>query len=577
MPTVVNVSRDALSTDGLFSKTNNMLFVIRPPQRRFKWTRKHVNDLWTDITNAYREDPDEPYFLGPLLLVPIDESNRLSVIDGQQRITTLSILLAVLRDRCREFEGLRHRAGVLQELICRLDYDGNPIGDLVITLQDQDNPTYINSVREYGSTQSTYSYENLLTRAVQTLADSVDEYLEEAPELDREESLRSLSGYILDRVKLFPLEVANESAAYLVFDTTNTRGLRLSPSEALKARLVTTAARKDSRLSEELIETWDRVAGRLEDVGLPIDAMKDYLHAIWCAKDGYTPKGSLDRIATKLTETEKLRDFVQEIERYCLDYLAVVHPSEHAWVTEDLKDLRNLNVQSYGFLTMVHHHVPGHFEEAVSLVLSLQVRNITLGPHQANRYERQWPTWAGLVLNGHFETAFRQIRNEMVSDEEFRQSFEEVQVKTSGVARHLLRRLDPISQPGSGVQPMDIEVEHILPKSVVTKLMNDKTLTRNVRNWIEHLDHKIPVDQGDKKEIGQELEQYLNRLGNQALLNDKANRGAKDKPFQTKKEFYEKQALELTNRLIGCEEWKPEQIIERQRKMAARAPETWPK
>ena len=373
------------------------------------------------------------------------------------------MLLAVLRDHCKEFPGLLTRADGIQRLIGRVDNDGKPVGSLVVTLQDPDNQIYKELVKEPGSTKSSPSHQNLLSRAVKTLTEHVERNIN-VP--DQEESLRGLCEYIQSKVMFLPLQVRSEGEGYLVFDTTNTRGLRPSPSESLKARLAT-IAREDSHLADELITKWNAAAAKLENAGQPIDAMDDYLHAVWCSAEGYTPKRTLDRIASKLTAPNRLSDFVKDLESYCDSYLAVVAPTGKSSLTEDLKDLNHLNVQSHSFLMTVHKNSPDRFEEAVGLVLSLQIRNVTVGPYQANEYEKDWPTWAMLVRAGQTDEALGDMRNRMVGDEEFRQHFEKGIVASSRTVRHLLRRLDPISQPGSGVQPVEVDVEHITPKSLV--------------------------------------------------------------------------------------------------------------
>lgn len=576
MPVLVRISEGAISTNNLLSENSGLLFVIRPPQRRFKWKRQQIDQLWNDIVNAHTDKRDS-YFLGTLLLIPLEDDPHVSVIDGQQRITTLSLLLAVLRDYCRGINGLETRADGIQRLISRVDNDGRPVGSLVVTLQDPDNQTYEKLVKEPGSTRNlTAVTSNLLTDAVKRLTECVDGYIN-VPE--RQERLRGLCEYVQSSVKFLPLEVRSESEGYMVFDTTNTRGMRLSPSEALKANLATTAAREDGDLAEKLIGIWDDTAGTLEDSGLSVDAMDGYIHAILCARQGSKVKRTLDPNANKLTKPDDIKDFVKYLELYCDSYLAVVKPSGESSLCEDLKDLvSRLNVvQSNSFLTMVHKHSRNRFQESVSLVLSLQIRNITIGPFQANEYEQQWPQWAKLVREGQVEMAFQEIRGRIVSDEEFQKAFEAAEVSAAGTARHLLRRLDPISQPGSGVQPMDVDVEHILPKSVVSKLAGNRNLTAKVKKWIEDLDYDIPNNFEEKINLAKELLPFVNKLGNQALLNLKANRALKDSPFSDKKDFYKKQALKLTKSLENYGEWKLGQILNRQKEMAKKAPQIWPK
>ena len=508
MPAPIKIADDAQAPSALFSKSTGLLFEIRPPQRRFKWKKEQVKQLWDDILTAHTKGRG-PYFLGTLLLARLgdsqDGSGRVSVIDGQQRITALSLLLAVLRDSCIEHPeyDMQFRVTTLQNLISRLDNYGKPLDPLVVTLQEPDNQTYVELVKEPRSTTSVPLQNGLLTLAVSTLKRGVQEHINKGN--DPKESLHKLCDYVQDSITLLPIEVRNEGEGYLVFDTTNTRGLRLSSSESLKARLATTARENDA-LSEELIRQWNDAARKLEDATQSIDAMDDYLHAVWTSEHGYTTKRTLDRIASKLASVDRLTSFVNDLKAYCDSYLAVVAPKGQSSISEDLRDLKGLNVQANGFLTMVHKHSPDRFAEAVSLVLALQIRNITIGDERPNKYEKQWPTWANLARRGACQEAFDKIRNDMDDDERFRQSFEQARVASAGTARHLLRRLDPISRPGSGVQPSSVDVDHILPKSVVNKLLNDMPLTPKVRRWIEDIGERIPETSEEKEKLGKSLD-----------------------------------------------------------------------
>ena len=577
MPALIKISDGAISTTKLFTETNNLLFEIKPPQRRFKWTKRQVDQLWNDIHTAYSTNRDS-YFLGSLLLVQSADSERVEVIDGQQRITTLSILLAVLRDQCQEFPGLSSRANTLQRHISRVDHDDRPVGALVVKLQDPDDAIYEKLVRDHGSTATIVSQKDpplndLLSKAARTLTEHVKKFLEPA---NPEHRLREFCNFVQDNVRFLPLEVRNEAEAYLVFDTTNTRGMRLSPSEALKGRLAT-KARENSDLSARLISKWNVTARNLENAGLSINAMDNYLHSVWSAREGYTKKSALDRISEKLSTNDDFKNFIDELEAYSSSYITVAARKEDSSLFRDLRDLRNLNVQCYSFLTMVHKHTNSRFKDAVDLVLTLQIRNVTIGNYQANDYEKDWPKWAGLVREGKLQQAFDEIRSKIISDDEFRRSFEKKPIPSAIVARHLLRRLEAHSVTGSGMTPFEVDVEHVMPKSLVGKLIHDKKLTKNAMRWLEDLEIEIPLTTPQKLTIGKNLDTYLNMLGNQALLNITKNRGAKDLRFSEKTKLYDTQALDSTKSLTLYGKWGPKQIEARQRDMAQRAPSIWAK
>ena len=226
---------------------------------------------------------------------------------------------------------------------------------------------------------------------------------------------------------------------------------------------------------------------------------------------------------------------------------------------------------------MVHTHAHARFDEAVQLTLSLQIRNITIGNKRPNAYEKSWPYWAQLSRRNKVQDAFDEIRDLMVPDGEFIDLFKRAEIESSNTARHLLRKLDPISSNGSGVLPYEVDREHIFPISVASKLINRRTITKNAREWIEAMGYDIPSMVVQRDTLGLKLKSYCNMLGNQALLNLSKNRKGKDKQFSVKKEYYNDQVLELTKRLGDLTEGDVTRIEERQCEMAERAPSIWRK
>jgi len=177
-----------------------------------------------------------------------------------------------------------------------------------------------------------------------------------------------------------------------------------------------------------------------------------------------------------------------------------------------------------------------------------------------------------MVRDGCVDEAFFEIRNTMDSDADFLRKMEQATVSTR-MARHLLRRLEP----GKGTSPADVDVEHILPKSVINELLKAGDIKGNNRAWVAALGYDLPETADGKKSLGEKLGQKLNKLGNLALLDNRDNRGARNSSFEKKKSFYEKQGLLLTQALTDFEQWKEDDILERQKALAEKALEAWPK
>ena len=579
----LTLEQDAVSTKSLFSDAGyNRLFVVKPPQRRYKWTKEQAKQLWEDICNA-RQNTSPWYFLGTLLLEPLSDQ-RVSIIDGQQRVATISLLLAVLRDLCMDVGGneYTYRSADLQKLISRVDNSGKPVGSLVVTLQDQDNEQYDELVRLQGSTKNLATPKTSPGRALlntMELTKMASEHLTKEAALGNDDELAKLCDYVIDRINFLPIEVASEEQAYLVFDTTNTRGLPLSPGESLKARLAV-VSRDAPQLASSLVEGWDSAAQHLEKAGLGFNGMDDYVLAIWSSKQGrHVTRG---RLASEVLQSinqqhETAADLIDDIKAYVSHYVNVLKPTGTGNSVEDVKDVARLKMsQANGFLTMVHCHANSQFDEAVRATLALQVRNITIGPQQANIFQHDWPRWAKLARSGNVSIALGEIREKMISDEQFDKAFASARVKNAGIARHLLRRMDPLSNK-SGAVVAEVDREHIFPLSVVGKLAADKPLTKNVRTWIEDMGFSMPSNPTEKQDLGRQLEVFQDLLGNQALLHEHRNRKAKDQPFAKKKEGYKSQASDLTKELADIAVWNPEEICGRQKRFADIASDIWTK
>ncbi len=86
--------------------SKNPLLGVPHYQRRYAWTKEQVGQLWDDILDAIRERSDREYFIGAVVFCPNPEQpdRGLHVIDGQQRITTLTVILAALRDYLEQLE-----------------------------------------------------------------------------------------------------------------------------------------------------------------------------------------------------------------------------------------------------------------------------------------------------------------------------------------------------------------------------------------------------------------------------------------------------------------------------------------
>lgn len=78
--------------------SGDYLIEVPPYQRPYAWTEEQVSELLGDLQAAMDRGSTTPYFLGSIVMIQIDGGKRHELIDGQQRLTTLTMLLCVARD-----------------------------------------------------------------------------------------------------------------------------------------------------------------------------------------------------------------------------------------------------------------------------------------------------------------------------------------------------------------------------------------------------------------------------------------------------------------------------------------------
>ena len=94
MPAIITAKEQSLVK--VFS--DDYFFEIPLYQRPYAWTTEEVDELLDDLIDAMDRDSESPYFLGNVVLIKSDGDATSEVVDGQQRLTTLTMLLCVLRD-----------------------------------------------------------------------------------------------------------------------------------------------------------------------------------------------------------------------------------------------------------------------------------------------------------------------------------------------------------------------------------------------------------------------------------------------------------------------------------------------
>lgn len=212
------------------------LFRIPSYQRPYAWTTEQASELLDDISVACGEAGDvtnaSPYFLGSIVLIKDPQLPAADVVDGQQRLTTLTILLCVLRDLADAKIGQ-----AIHNYICQT---GDPIKGTEdvfrLTPRDRDADFFRSMVQADDKTSELpdpRQYSDARARMVENAA-----FFHEKLKEVSDEQRRRLTMYIAQRCYLVIVAASDQESAFRIFSVLNSRGLDLSPADILKAEII---------------------------------------------------------------------------------------------------------------------------------------------------------------------------------------------------------------------------------------------------------------------------------------------------------------------------------------------------
>ncbi|OYW42210.1 MAG: hypothetical protein B7Z38_05850 [Rhodobacterales bacterium 12-64-8] len=237
---------------------------VPPFQRAYAWEDEETEVMIRDLLEAFRAGT--VYFLGAIVVIRPKNKGPSDVVDGQQRLTTLTIMLAVLRDlaAAREQEGLHNMIG--HETMGMVFGGGH---HWRMTLNRSDTPFFRRFVQERGGTKS----QDAMMEAVRVdhspsqarIAAAVAQVYDFMTDMTDEERAR-FATWLLDEVSIVRVRVSEYAVAYKVFQSLNHRGKPLSDHDILKSALFERAGFTTQEAAQQS-ERWNGYTTQLGDRG----------------------------------------------------------------------------------------------------------------------------------------------------------------------------------------------------------------------------------------------------------------------------------------------------------------------
>lgn len=269
-------------------------------QREYKWQAKQVEELVTDLCNKFLEDHEADnerqmveaysrYFLGSIIISRKEAANY--IVDGQQRLTSLTLLLIHLRHLQKDLtEGQQVN---VDELIV-----SEKFGRKSFNLHVEERAAAMDAL--FGGTPVNVADQSDSVRNIVTRYGDIAGFF---PDELRGPALPYFIDWLLENVHLVEITAYSDDDAYTIFETMNDRGLSLTPTEMLKGYLLANITEGGKRLAAN--ELWKERLQALADAGKDTEAdfFKTWLRSQYATKIRERQKGAkpedFDRIGTE--------------------------------------------------------------------------------------------------------------------------------------------------------------------------------------------------------------------------------------------------------------------------------------
>lgn len=532
-------------------------------QRDYSWDKDDWEDLWHDILEIPN---DKTHYLGYLVLQPVKEGEEsFWIIDGQQRLTTLSILalaITALLDKWA-IENIEPQYNIIRKEEITKRYLGNySLSKLVINpklILNRNNDDYYKSwllnLRQPPVLSKLKPSQRLLQKAYNYFFS----VLQEKFNINKSgaEIADFLEKIIGNGIVFTQIIVNNDLDAFKVFETLNARGVKLSTADLLKNYLFKITHQLGELDLDEAERRWQNITNTVQS-----NDLTTFIRHFWNYKYKLERQPTLFKAIKKQINSPTLAyNFLNELEELSSFYSAFNNPNDELWDKDErigLKLINLLNVTTcYSLMLSSIKHLPRNEFKTIIRELGIIAFRYNLSDLNPNEAERIFSKVANDIANNLLTNAkdvVVSLKPIYVIDDNFEQAFSTISINTKRkkeLVKYILVKLEnQISQKDYQPEEAVATIEHILPE-------NPGSI------WDEY----FPVDI---------QEDYIYRLGNYSLLEASVNNKLDNNmPFIDKLEKYKTSNYRLSNEYCNYEKFTAKEISLRQDKMAKIAKGIW--
>lgn len=535
-------------------------------QRVYSWGQKQLDQLWNDIAElaaTRRVEPSATHFIGSLVLAQSPDYSivgvsKLLVVDGQQRLTTLTLLLAALRDHLIE-TGDRERADGIQAQYLVNVYDKGKPTKVLPTQADR--AAYLSVVRSApdagGNDGVGEAYNHF--RAKIAAADDPDD----------PHDLEEIENAVVSGLALVVVTAEAGDNAHRIFESLNNTGLQLAQSDLLKNYLF---MRLGDRSEVVYDSVWLPLEKKLSADNLELLFWLDLVQTDERAKQSDTYVGQQKRLE-KLTSPAEVEAEILRIAKLGDVLATILEPSHEP--DEEIRR-RLTRIRAWGSTTaypvvmrMLDRRAAGtastqEVAQALAYLESYFVRRVVIGRATANLNRTLLQAVGAIADADHVDVALRDYlsrgRKYFATDKQVREAVGTVPFYWQGRGTQkklILQWLEESYGSKEAVDPRNLTIEHVLPQ----------TLTDAVRETFA-----LGLPYGS--DVAYEHDRIVHTIGNLTLTG--YNSELSNRPFDEKRAMLSESGLRMNQEIAAHEVWGGTEIALRSTNLAGRIVELWP-
>jgi hypothetical protein len=548
--------------------SNGKSYSVPPYQRDYSWNQENWEDLWDDLATV--EASCEDHYMGTIVL-ETGERKQFRIIDGQQRMATLSVLILACVDYLYSLanEGVDATANKERAALLESSYLGaKDPASLRITPKlklnaNDDDFFQLNLAQRkppQGGLRGLRDSERLLWNCFQFFKGKVEEKF--STKQEGQQVAAFVSEVVTERLVFISVRVQDQLSAYTVFETLNARGLELTETDLLKNYLLSLADRLSKSQMDPVLRQWARISARVGIASFPeflrhhLNSHRQYVRQKQLFKTIKRDVTTLDDVFALLDRLEEDAAWFEGLKDYSSQFWL-----DYQGAKEQVRVLNLFNVSQYTPLVFAAKDAFTAPKDAVEILrycAILTVRFNGVSRRSTHQLEEIYNRAALEVRGGRAKTllAVRQaLRPIYIPDEEFEADFAALKLRNRSTSGKRLRyMLAKIEKQLSGADITDegmiATVEHILPEN--------------------------PGEVGWEHFGSESHDRSYERVGNYALLERGLNaQQAGNAAFQQKQKVYAQSQYRTSKELEQFPDWTEESIAKRQADMAKVATSIW--